>query len=667
MSKTSEETVISPSIIREQWLSPEFAVREVVAFECRFGAKHLMLACHAALPLILTPELVNLIRINFLEASQIPWVAEMDFLLSSLCREIDEGVYEVEPSIRDVLLVELENQFGWERPFALAKFLEFYLAHKSGFTLRDRLIQTQRWIAKAYLDPDSFIEEMTNYLELEADLSVSNEIQAVTILEILAAPLELTNKQAEYRYLVEQFRELAEILYGDEDIQDIQKHRLQNQQQQNSQNKLSDIITDIYNTLDPFEPLLAGDPAYVDCREVRGNEDIIVLGQKIRRSRRMTCQLYAGHRGTGKSTELLRLKQYLENQKFFVVYFAADHEDVDAEDTQYTDILLACTRHLLEDLKDYSKPDPLLNWLGDRWQQLKELAQTEVTFEGLTVEAQISQFSKLTANLRAVPSLRHKIRSVVKPQIPTLIDVLNQFIAEAKNQLSPEQNRLALIVDNLDRIVPAIQEGDRTNHEEIFLDRSEQLRALDCHVVYTVPISMVYSKRASDLREIYGNPQILPTIMVQTPAGDIYQPGFDKIKEVIARRVAGVSPTSSLETDIFDRPDTLEKLCLTSGGHVRNLLLLLQVAIDYIEDLPISGEAVERAITDARDTYRRTVDNDQWNLLAEVSVSKQIRDDDRYRILLLNRCVLEYRYFSEAMEKQCWYDVQPLIKEIPEF
>ena len=33
------------------------------------------------------------------------------------------------------------------------------------------------------------------------------------------------------------------------------------------------------------------------------------------------------------------------------MYFAADREDVDAEDTQYTDILLACTRHLLVGLQ----------------------------------------------------------------------------------------------------------------------------------------------------------------------------------------------------------------------------------------------------------------------------------------------------------------------------
>jgi len=219
MSKTLEEIITSPSLVREQWLSPELAVREVLAFERRFGGKHLMLACHAALPLILTPELVNLIHLNFLEEEQIPWIAEVDFLLSPLCRPIDEGLYEVEPSVREVLLVELENQFGFERPFGLAKFLEVYLAHTSGLQLRSEIIRTQQWIAQAYLDPDSLVVEMTNFLESslsEGDnvIGLPEQIQVVTTLEILTEPIGLTNRQTEYQYLINNSRVFAYKLYG---------------------------------------------------------------------------------------------------------------------------------------------------------------------------------------------------------------------------------------------------------------------------------------------------------------------------------------------------------------------------------------------------------------------------------------------------------------------
>ena len=429
-----------------------------------------------------------------------------------------------------------------------------------------------------------------------------------------------------------------------------------------------DLLKNLYNAFDPFRPLPAGDPNYVDCREVRGDGDILEdLGTRLRLANQKTCQLYSGHRGAGKSTELLRLKQALEEQKFYVVYFAADEEDIESEDAQYTDILLACTRHLLEDLEKSANPQPILDWLKNRWQELKDLALTEISFDSLNVEGQIAQFAKLTAHLRAEPTMRHKIREKVNPHTVTLIAILNQFLAEAKKKLPNGCTQLAVIADNLDRIAPIIQENGQTNHDEIFLDRSEQLKALDCHLIYTVPISMVHSKRAADLRDIYSDAQVLPMVMVQTPQGEIYEPGLQKIKEVISRRVGQFAPSLALDTKIFDSPETLNQLCLMSGGHVRNLLLLTQDAIGRTIELPIAQKAVRRAITQARDTYRRTVENDQWCLLAEVSRSKKVVNDDKYRSLLFNRCLLEYRYLDDEGEVQRWCDVHPLIKGIQEF
>jgi hypothetical protein len=222
MSKTLEAIITAPSLVREQWLPTELAVREVLAFERRFGSKHLMLACHAALPLILTPELLNLIHINFLDEEQIPWVAEVDFFLSPLCRPIDEALYEVEPSIREVLLVELENQYGFERPFELAKFLQFYLNHKSGSKQSSEITSTQRWIAKAYINPDRVVEELTDLLKLSLSseqylLNLAEIIKVILIIELIAEPLERTNLFNSYQYLINDSRILSHLMYGDID------------------------------------------------------------------------------------------------------------------------------------------------------------------------------------------------------------------------------------------------------------------------------------------------------------------------------------------------------------------------------------------------------------------------------------------------------------------
>ena len=427
------------------------------------------------------------------------------------------------------------------------------------------------------------------------------------------------------------------------------------------------LLTNLYNAFDPFYPLPAGDPQYVDCREVRGDGDIIEdLGRKIKLSQRMTCQLYAGHRGAGKSTELLRLQEYLQTQGCFVVYFAADDQDINPEDTEYTDILLACTRHLLESLRN-ANSKPLRDWMRDRWEDLKDLALTEVSFETLSLQSQIAQFAKLTANVRTVPTLRQKIRDKINPHTTTLIDALNEFIVDAKKNLPDKSSQLAVIADNLDRIVPFSQDGKRSNLDEIFLDRTEQLKALDCHVIYTIPISMVYSNRATELINNYNDPQVLPMIMVQNPDGSTNEAGLAKIKELIEKRVKQVNPNQCLETGVFESRETLERLCLMSGGHVRNLLLMMQEAITRTEDLPITSKAAQRAITQARDVYRRTPEEGEWQILAKVSQTQRILNDEQHRNLLFSRCILEYRYYDEEGEMQPWYDVHPLIKGIKQF
>jgi hypothetical protein len=427
------------------------------------------------------------------------------------------------------------------------------------------------------------------------------------------------------------------------------------------------LLKRIYNVFDPFRPLPAGDPKYVDCQAVRGDGNILVeIGREILLSDRMTCQLYAGHRGAGKSTELLRLQKYLDEQGCFVVYFAADEADIEPEDAQYTDILLACTRHLLEALKDNASPDSLLEWLKNRWQDLKDLALTEISLDKLTIEAQISQFAKITANLRAEPSQRQKIRERVNPHTITLIEALNDFIKNAKNNLPSGYSQLVLIADNLDRIVPILQEDGRSNHEHIFLDRSEQLQALDCHLVYTVPISLLYSNRAVDITNIYGNTQVLPMIMVQTPENESYQNGINKVMEVLQKRLSSIDASLSV-VDMFEQREALEQLCLMSGGHVRNLLLLMKEAIKYTNSRTITNRALQRSISELRNTYRNTIFANQWQALAKVYHSKQIENEPLYRELLFNRCILEYRYLDNQGNSTVWYDIHPLIKGIKEF
>jgi hypothetical protein len=422
----------------------------------------------------------------------------------------------------------------------------------------------------------------------------------------------------------------------------------------------------LYNAFDPFQPLPVGDSAYVDCNAVRGDGDILqAVGREILLSARKTCQLYAGHRGAGKSTELLRLQKHLNDQGFFVVYFAAEEEDIDPEDVQYADILLACTKNILAAFKNLDS-QPVLYWLKERWEDLKDLLQTQISFEELSLEVQVSQFAKITTKMRSEPNERRKIRDKINPHTTTLTEALNKFIQNAKKNLPPGYSDLVLIADNLDRIVPIIQPDGRSNHDQIFIDRQNQLKALDCHLVYTVPISLLYSDRATSLTEIYGTPQVLPMIMVRTPDNQPYQPGIDKVIEILKKRLEKVDPSRDI-VNLFESQDSLNQLCLMSGGHARNLLLLMKQALKYTNTLPISKRALQRSISELRNTYKDTIHANQWEALANVFRTKEIVNNELYRNLLFNRPILEYHSQNEEGEIERWYDIHPLIRGIKEF
>ena len=426
-----------------------------------------------------------------------------------------------------------------------------------------------------------------------------------------------------------------------------------------------DVLAGIFNAFNPYTALEPGNSFYVDCHAVRGNDNIWrELGRSIERSQTKTCQIYTGHRGVGKSTELLRLRADLEHKGYHVIYFAAD-SDIDEEDAQYTDILLACTRRILEDLKDTANPSPLVEWLKSRWQSLKDLALTTLKFEELKIEQQISLFAKLTATLRAVPNTRQKIREQVDIHSPSLLEALNEFIADARRKLG--NPKLVVIVDNLDRIVPVSRAQGGTNHDEIFLDRSNQLRGLDCHMIYTVPISLIYSNRSPQVRDTYGDCQVLPMLMVRTREGKNDPAGIAKVEELIQQRISTITPNLQLVPDVFDMPDTLTQLCLMSGGHMREVMQLMQAALSQTDTLPINAYAVRWAISRARENYDAGVDESDWSRLVDVFKNKRVPNEDTYRRLLFNRFVLEYRYMNEQQEPVRWHDVHPLVQGLEEF
>jgi CRP-like cAMP-binding protein len=131
------------------------AERRLRIFEHGHGTTLVQLASHAALPVVLNPDFVHLLRVNyFLDPPfTLPYAAEAELLLSPLCTEVDQGLYVIDPELRDVLLQLLIEEYGSGRLHDLARLLWEYGQRSTPWLDRPGLAEAQQLTALNFIDP----------------------------------------------------------------------------------------------------------------------------------------------------------------------------------------------------------------------------------------------------------------------------------------------------------------------------------------------------------------------------------------------------------------------------------------------------------------------------------------------------------------------------------
>ncbi|HEY9598835.1 MAG TPA: P-loop NTPase fold protein [Cyanophyceae cyanobacterium] len=426
-----------------------------------------------------------------------------------------------------------------------------------------------------------------------------------------------------------------------------------------------------FKACNPAKTLVVGNPEdrqyYIDFSAVRGGRIIEALGRTITRLSpdEPTCQLFTGHIGCGKSTELFRLKAQLEQHQFHVVYFESS-KDLDMADVDISDILLSIARSVSESLESIGislKPQYFARLFND----IKDFLQTPIELSG---EAELSVgIAKITARTKDSPQLREKLRQHLEPRTQGILKAINEEILErAIEELKWRGKRgLVVIVDNLDRVDSSLKPSGRSQPEYIFIDRGSQLRRLNCHVVYTLPLDLMFSNEYEALKNRLGGgvaPKVLPMVPIQLRDGRDFPKGMALLRQlVMARAFPGVEPQARLNliTEVFDHPETLDRLCRISGGHVRNLLGLLYSCLQQ-EDPPLSRECLEGVIKSYRDDLALAIDNQEWELLLSVVQQQSVRGEQEYQALLRSMFVYEYRD-----ELGRWFGINPALAETAKY
>lgn len=418
----------------------------------------------------------------------------------------------------------------------------------------------------------------------------------------------------------------------------------------------------IYQVFDPAPLTEDETDLYVNLDKVRGSSGLVnKLAQTIRLSGKPTCQLLAGHRGSGKSTELKRLQGKLESgpEKFFTV-FCEILEDIEPNDVDFPDVLIAIIRQMAEQFQKRLEVRLKPGYFKQRWEEIKNILGSDVDFTKVELGVGLAKFS---AAIKSSPNTRLEIRKNLEPRTNSWIDAANDVISEAVLNLSKKDYvDLVIIVDGLDKMTlrPHPEVGCSTA-EYLFAERHAQLTAFNCHLIYTMPIALAYSCRERDIANLYGcaAPPVVPMTMIFDATGKKNKAGFDKFRELIRRRL---KKAGAKENDVFDNNSTRDKIIEYSGGQPRELITLIRDSIIEAE-LPITLSAIEKVARKARHAYARQLRQEHWAIIEQVRRDHALRrkeeNDLLYMELLDNRAILQYENGGE------WYGLNPLLPSPP--
>ncbi|MEG3849931.1 AAA family ATPase [Microcoleus sp. herbarium19] len=423
---------------------------------------------------------------------------------------------------------------------------------------------------------------------------------------------------------------------------------------------------------------------YIDFASVRGGKIINILKRTITRVSpdKRTCQLFTGHIGCGKSTELSRLQKELTEEGFHVVYFEST-QDLDEMDLDLTDIMLAIARRVTQSLEEGKislQPQGFKEFLKNSWNFLQTPVSLEAEGELFGGKAKANTdgnlelslplgIAKITAKIKSNPDLRSKLRQYMEPQANKMLELINQEIIDvAINQLKQQGKKgLVVIVDNLDRIVARPNAAGILLPEYIFINRGDDLRKLNCHLVYTLPLGLIFGNDSEILKNRLGggvDPKVLPMVPVKNRDGSECVEGMNLLRRMVMSRAfpdVSTEEQIALITEVFDSPETLDELCRVSGGHLRNLMGMLFGCLQQ-DDPPISQDVLRSVIRSSRDSLSRGIDNDEWELLFKVVKEQSINGDKEYQDLLRNLWVFEY-----VDNEKTWFALNPLLMETDKF
>jgi hypothetical protein len=417
-------------------------------------------------------------------------------------------------------------------------------------------------------------------------------------------------------------------------------------------------LTEIYNAFDADEPLPATDDArYVDLSPVRGDSRIAQrLAQKIKFAKKAgeSHHLLMGHTKCGKTTELNRTALLLENENYVTVFF--DIADMATRTFEYTTVLLLLAGQVVEQLSSKygikvkgESTEKLAAFLREK--EITTGTEFSVEATGAT-EVEVGAgwlakvLGKLGIELKGGFQKSREMTVKIEKDTDGFINAVRELVKDAKEKIHEAGHEgLVIICDGCDKLAFNATDEQGRNYDlqhSLFVDHESDLRAVPCHVIYTVPLSIAVN--FGDIWE--QTTEFVPAIPVTKLLGideKYSEAGRQSLKEVVNSRLKQYDTSIA---QLFESTALVERLIDVSGGHISDLLLLIREAVTETQiegAVKIQETHIKRSIRNRAREYTSLIEGPYLETLIAVDQFKVPPSNSNiYREIISKRLVLEY-------------------------
>ncbi|MDZ8238643.1 MAG: hypothetical protein RMZ69_15950 [Nostoc sp. ChiQUE01a] len=365
--------------------------------------------------------------------------------------------------------------------------------------------------------------------------------------------------------------------------------------------------------------------------------------------------LLAGHRGGGKTTELRRLEQKLSHK--YTVVWIDTQTSLERYNIGYAEVIvligLQIARQAIQS-----------NWLFKKNKLLQGLLDSvkSVVYEDKGSKSEslgMPEFIEKAGIILKRGLTREVTKTLnVRPVLSEIITRVNNIIEAAENE---QEQKLLIIVDGLDR-------HDQVTALEMF--SSPVLIELNCHIIYSIPISLRYSPSFRQPMETFhkcldlNNPPVFESDDNLCPTSNPEQKGREILINIINKRIDSLGDRYK---GLFN-PDALELICEKSGGVIRDLIRLALTACEIGSEkklILIDLETAQEAVREVRRAYNLSdyhyPELDFIHRTGKLTTkTHSLPNKGEFIIcdeLLQNKLVLGY--YNSMQES--WFDINPIL------